>query len=170
MRTIAFVLGISLLGPAAALAAEAALPGPVAKALKEQTDLCSEAGGKPSTTAALRRVDLNADGKEDFVLDVSSIQCQGAASIYGDREKAVQVFLADVTDGATPAFTDMVYGVKLEGTGASAKVWLTLAGAACGNQPAKFFSEETYCDRPLVWNATTKKVEYAPITAAKPIR
>lgn len=33
----------------------------------------------------MKRVDLNGDGQDDFVLDVGSVNCDGAASVYGDR-------------------------------------------------------------------------------------
>lgn len=58
-------------------AAEATLPAAVAAALKSASGICSEAGGKPLTADAVKRADLNRDGKDDFVLDVGSIHCDG---------------------------------------------------------------------------------------------
>jgi hypothetical protein len=171
MQKLVVVLGLSLLcGPASASADDAAFPAPVAKALGELTKTCTDAGGKPSTKAAVRQTDLNGDGRTDFVLDVGSFQCQGAAAIFGDREKPVQVFLADDAGGAELAYSGLAYSVKLEGTGPQAKPWVLLTGEGCGKPKARWANEESYCDRPLVWNDETKKVELAPLSAAKPVR
>jgi hypothetical protein len=169
MRKLLVVLGLSFVC-CPAWAEDAALPAAVAKAVGELTKTCTDAGGKASTTAALRRTDINADGNADFVLDVGSFDCQGAAAIFGDREKPVQVFLADGAGGAEVAYTHSAYGVKLEGAGPQAKVWLLLTAEGCGKPKARFANEESYCDRPLVWNEKTKKVELAPLSAAKPVR
>ena len=171
MQKLVVVLGLSILcGAAPSSAEDAALPAPVAKALEELTKTCSDAGGKPSTKAAVRQTDLNADGRADFVLDVGSFQCQGAAAVFGDREKPVKVFLADAAGGAELAYSGLAYSVKLEGTGPQAKPWVLLTGEGCGKPKARWANEESYCDRPLVWNNETKKVELAPLTAAKPVR
>ena len=129
--------------------------------------MCREVGGKPSTSDAVTRVDLNGDGKEDFVLNVGNVNCEGAASVYGDREKGVMVYAGDGKGGAAVAFNDPVYGAKIEGGGASAKLWLTVSGAGCGKKPAKDFASEAFCERPLVWNGTSKKFEYAPVAAVR---
>lgn len=171
MRTIVAVLGICLVFcPLPARAAGPALPAPVAGALAELEKTCTEAGGRPSTTVAVKTTDLDGDGRADFILDASSISCQGAAAAFGDRDKPVQVFLSDGAGGARLAYSDTAYSVKLEGQGPAARVWLLLAGEECGKEKARFFTEESYCDRPLVWNENTKKVELAPLSAAKPVR
>ena len=63
------VLG-STLACALARAAEpsAGLPAPVAAQLEDAAGLCRDGGGKPFTTDAVKRADLNGDGREDFVL------------------------------------------------------------------------------------------------------
>jgi hypothetical protein len=63
-----------------------------------------------------------------WTLPVASIGCDGAASIYGDREKGVFVYAGDGTGGAALAFSDTAFGAKLEGTGTAAKLWLTVSG------------------------------------------
>ena len=50
-------------------------------------------------------VDLNGDGNQDFVLNVGAVGCDGAASIYGDREKGVTVYAGDAKGGAVAAFS-----------------------------------------------------------------
>jgi hypothetical protein len=152
----------------AARAAE--LPAAVAKDLSSVADLCREVGGKPLTAKAVKTTDLNGDGKDDFVLDIGAVGCEGAASIYGDREKGVTVYAGDGKGGAVVAFRDAVYGVKVEGSGAAAKLWLTVAGAQCGKPPAPDFASESFCERALVWDAKARKFEYAPVSTVKMIQ
>jgi hypothetical protein len=150
-------------------AADAPPPAAVATALKEIASMCTDAGGKPLTDKAVQRADLNGDGKEDYVLDVGSVGCDGAASIYGDREKSVTVYAGDGKGGAKQAFADMTFGMKIEGTGPAAKLWLTTSGAGCGKGQAQDFASESFCERAIVWNAKTQAFEYAPVSTVKMI-
>ena len=90
---------------------------------------CTEVGGKALTTDAIKRADLSGDGNEDYILDVGSVHCDGAASVYGDREKGVMVFVGDGKGSAKQAFNDVAYGMKIEVSGPAAKLWLTVSGA-----------------------------------------
>jgi hypothetical protein len=154
----------------AAQAAAPPLPAVVAKAVKDTAAICTEVGGKPDTSNAVKRADLNGDGIEDYVLDVGSVNCDGAASVYGDREKGVIVYVGDGKGGATEAFNDMSYGMTIEGAGPAAKLWLGVSGQACGKPPAKDFASENFCDRSLVWNAKTRKFDYAPVSTVKMVQ
>ena len=169
MRTtmnLAVFAGLLLVG----FAAHAAdLPASIGADLKAAATMCTDAGGKALTEGAVKRADLNADGHEDYVLDIGSINCDGAASIYGDREKGVTVYVADAAGGAKSAFTDSVYGAKIEGAGSAAKLWLGVAGERCGKKPAADFASESFCDRYIVWDAKTQKFDYAPVSTVKMI-
>ena len=174
MPTLAMMLAsVCWLSVATVNAAEPAKPDPlpaaVAADLESVAGTCREVGGAPRTADAVTRVDLNADGNQDFILNVGAINCDGAASVYGDREKSVTVYAGDGKGGATAAFTDAAFGAKVDGTGAGAKLWLTVSGAQCGKKPAQDFASEAFCERPLVWNASAKKLEYAPVTAVRMI-
>jgi hypothetical protein len=165
----ALALAVSLaLSVNATQAAE--LPAPVAKDLKAVAEMGTEAGGKPLIEKAVKTIDLNGDGKPDYVLDVGSVNCDGAASIYGDREKSVTVYVADGKDGAVVAFSDSVYGVEVEGSGAAAKLWLTVSGAQCGKPPAPDFASENFCTRALVWDAKAKRFDYAPVSTVRMVQ
>ena len=155
---------------AAARAADPPLPAVVAKAVKDTVAVCTEVGGKADTSNAIKRADLNGDGIEDYVLDVGSVNCEGAASVYGDREKGVIVYVGDGKGGATEALNDMSYGMKVEGTGPAAKLWLTVSGQSCGKPPAKDFASENFCDRSVVWNAKTRKFDYGPVSTVRMIQ
>jgi hypothetical protein len=45
-----------------------------------------------------------------------------------------------------------------------------VSGQACGKPPAKDFASEKFCDRALVWNAKTRKFDYAPVSTVKMIQ
>lgn len=63
--------------------AEPILPAVVAKELEPLAEQCRGVGGKPTTERVVKRVDLNGDGRDNFVLDAGSIDCDGAPGIYG---------------------------------------------------------------------------------------
>jgi hypothetical protein len=151
----------------AAVAADApALPPAVVAGVKAAAAICTEVGGRPRTADAVKRADLTGDGKEDFVLAVDSIECEGAYSIYGDREKSFTVYTGDGKGGASEVYSGAAYGLRIEG----GKLWLTLSGGDCGKPPAPDFASENFCDRPLAWNAATKKFGYAPLNTVRMIQ
>lgn len=171
MRIASRIFAIPLaLAVALAGAAEPKMPAPVAAWLKAAADTCREVEGKPDVSGAVQRADLNGDGIEDYLISVENINCDGAASIYGDREKGMVVFVGDGKGGATPAFDDNVFGTRIEKEGASSKLWLTVMGAQCGKKPAKDFASENFCDRPLVWDPVKRKFDYAPVSSVKMIQ
>jgi len=172
-------LAASALGCAAALslvyasgpaAAQTKLPAAVEADLKANADLCRDSGGTPKTADAVKTADLSADGKPDFVVYVGWIDCEGAASIYGDREKAVTLYAGDGAGGAVRAFQGAAFDARIEGTGAAAKLWLTVSGGDCGKPPAPDFAHENFCDRALVWNAKTRSFDYAPVSTVRMIQ
>jgi hypothetical protein len=149
---------------------QSTLPAPVAASVKSLDDTCREVGGVPRSGNVVKRIDLNADGRLDFVVDTGSANCDGAASIYGDREKGVVVYVDDGMGGVTEAFSDMVYGVTIEGTGPMPKLWLTVMAQRCGKKPAVDFASEHFCDRALVWQPQTQKFHYAPVSTVRMIQ
>jgi hypothetical protein len=151
-------------------AAPPQLPATVAADLKAVAALCAEVGGKALTDDAVKRADLNGDGRHDFVLFVGWVNCDGAASIFGDREKSVTVYVGDASGGARNAFSDSVYHATLEGAGPSAKLWLGVSGQQCGKKPAADFASENFCDRPIAWNGKTGKFDWAPVSSVRMIQ
>jgi len=172
MRTIVFAATVlsGLLACAAAHAQSSKLPAVVAADLKAIAAECTDVGAKAITTEAVKRVDLNGDGNEDYVLYVGWINCEGAAGIYGDREMGVTVYVGDGKGGATSAFQNYVYGAAIEGTGPATKLSLTVSGQQCGKKPAPNFASENFCYRSIVWNAKTRKFDYAPVSTVKMIQ
>lgn len=170
-RTCALAgVAVSFVFVVPAVRAAAPVPGVVAKALQETAAICTEVGGTPDTSQAVKRADLNGDGLEDFVLDVGGIVCNGAASVYGDRAKDVSVYVGDGKGGARQAFGGSAYAITLEGTGSSARLWLTVSGGSCGKPPAPDFASENFCERYIVWNAKAQKFDFAPVSTVKMIQ
>jgi hypothetical protein len=168
--TLAVTFLVCLCSGVTAQAQSPRLPAAVAADLKGIAAECTGAGGKALTADAVKRADLNGDGNEDYVLDVGSINCDGAAGIYGDREKSVMVYVGDGAGGAKNAFSDWTYGAKIEGTGPAARLWLTVSGDKCGKKPAADFASENFCDRSITWNAKTQKLDYAPVSTVRMIQ
>jgi hypothetical protein len=146
------------------------LPATVMTALKDLTEQCAGVDGTPHFEDAVRRVDLNGDLADDFVLYAGWIVCENAWSIYGDREKSLVVFASDGRGGAAEAFDDAVYDVKTEKAGNATQLWLTTSAEACGRAPAATFAEETFCDRAIAWNAAAARFEYAPVSTVRIIQ
>jgi hypothetical protein len=161
------VLSLLVAAGSIAAAAEPKLPAPVSAWLKGAADLCREVEGKPSLTDAVKRADLNGDGVEDYVVTVEGIRCEGAASIYGDREKAMAVFVGDDKGGATQAFSDSAFGLEVKPDGARSKLWLTVMGQQCGRKPAKDFASEAFCERPLLWDPARRMFDCAPVSQVR---
>jgi len=151
----------------AAYAGPPKTPAVVAADLAAVAAECTGVGGKAQTDNAVKHADLNGDGKEDYILDVGSIWCEGAASVYGDRGKDVTVYVGDGAGGARNAFSAWVYGAKLEGTGPAARLWLRVSGQECGRKQAADFASESFCDRYIEWNETAGKFEFAPVSTVK---
>lgn len=164
------VLGAAACDHSAPVPAANALPSPVSAAVAELAAQCSAVNGKPQADATVRRGDFNADGYDDFVLFPGWMVCENAVSVFGDREKDVTVFIGNDTGSVSTAFGDSVYEVRLEDEGKRSQIWLTVAGTQCGNPPAATFSEESFCDRALVWNKATAQLDYAPLSAARPLK
>jgi len=146
------------------------LPEAVATALAAVAEECTGVGGTPHTQNAVRRIDLNGDAVDDFVLYTGWIDCENAVSIYGDRQKALTVFAGDGAGaGAAIAFADAVYDAALESADDGMRLWLTTSGAGCGRPPAASFADESFCERAIVWNAARSQFEYAPVAGVRMI-
>jgi len=156
--------------PAASATGEppvAELPAVVATALAEIAAECTAVGGKPDTQDAVRRVDLNADSREDYVLYTGWVMCEGAVSVYGDRAKRIAVFTGDGQGGAAESFADWTYDAQVEGD--PTMLWLVVAGGNCGRPPAPDFASEAFCQRAVTWNAAAGSFGFAPVDTVRMI-
>jgi len=139
------------------------LPPTVAAAVASLAEVCTAAEGKPLTDDAVRVADLNGDAVDDFVVYAGWMVCENAWSVFGDREKILMVYAGDGRGGAPEAYVDSVFDAAIETTPEGSALWLGVMAEACGRPSAETFAEETFCNRAVVWNATTRKLEYAPL-------
>jgi hypothetical protein len=137
----------------------AQLPAAAAAALAELLRTCTDANGTPHYEHAAQQADLNGDGRPDVVLYAGWIVCENAWSVYGDREKAVQVFVSN-GHGADEAFVDRVFDAQLQTDGKRARLVLTVSGPACGKPRTDSFSGESFCERTLVFDPATRHFGY----------
>lgn len=152
----------------AATAADRTLPASVAAELAEWAGFCSEVGGTPHADNAVKRVDLNADGVDDFVLFAGWLVCENAWSIYGDRLKGIAVFAGHAPDTAALAFRDSVFDARVETVDDRGTLWLTTSSEMCGRPPAPTFAETAFCERAIVPTGPDG-FEYAPVDTVRMI-
>lgn len=167
MRNGAMVIGLALVSTACAKSTSTELPAPVAVTLAGWADECRAADGTPRTDDVVKRSDLNGDSREDYVLFLGWLACDNAPSVFGDREKALMVFAGDGVGGARPAFGEQVYDARIEERGNGRVLWLTTSGGECGRPPAQSFSDETFCERSVVWNPGGEQFEISPLNTAR---
>lgn len=143
------------------------LPPTVVETVALLAEICTAAEGKPRSDDAARRVDLNGDAVDDFVVYAGWMVCEGAWSVYGDREKTITVYAGDGRGAAPEAFAGSVFDAAIETTGRGAALWLGVMAEDCGRPHAETFAEETFCNRALVWNTTTRRFELAPLATIR---
>jgi hypothetical protein len=139
------------------------LPPTVVEAVALLAEICTASEGKPRSEEAVRTVDLNGDRVDDFVVYAGWMVCENAWSVFGDREKAIMVYAGDGRGAAPEAFMGSVYDAAIETTPSGDSLWLGVAAESCGRPSAATFAEETFCDRAIVWNAATRRFDFAPV-------
>ena len=149
--------------------ASPSLPAPVRGAIGAMSAECKDAGGRPGASPGLiRRVDLNADGRSDYVIDTGAFDCQGAASLFvgaGGGGSAV-VFIASADGGAKKVFEQGAAGVRVE----QGQLWLAVGGPLCGQKVTEDTprSEMQACWRPLQWDAGRQTLDFGPLSSVRP--
>jgi hypothetical protein len=112
-------LGLVLLLATPALAVK--WPAPIAAAIAERAKSCTEAGGKlAAPEKAIRRLDLDGDGRDDFILDDRRLACsKGAPGWCGSGGCSMEVFLSSAAGGLKSVLTEFGsgYSVKTSGRG-----------------------------------------------------
>ena len=147
-------------------------PAVVAKARAMEAQ-CRARGGKiDHTSKPVAFIDVNRDGRPDYLFDENAVVCQGAPDTFaaGDGPH-VEVFIADATGDAQSVFRVPAKGMRIERAADGGIVKLMVAGTACDAKASASLAPT--CERTLVWNATTQKLGLAPLpsaVAAKPAR
>jgi hypothetical protein len=98
--------------------AQTGYPAAVETVLREARATCREEGGRGTTLepgAVLRR-DLNADGRDDYVINHRDIACEGAVSVFCGTAGCHHVILLARGDGRYGRILDdRILGYAVEG-------------------------------------------------------
>lgn len=143
-----------------------ALPHPVTAYVNDTKATCTQFGGKPTSGPNVEHGKL-VTGPEFWAIDQNSITCEGAWSAFGGPHGSeVAVFLA-LPDGKFKQSTIQgAYGVKVEDVGRASKLWISVAGRNCGQKGEFVTATQIACDRDLIWDATSQKLDFAPLSQA----
>lgn len=174
------LLSMVLLAPAAVAQAQSAkpkLPALVAKHVSDMAGECRESGGKPRPSPDLLHVvDLTGDGLPDYVIHNGAFICEGAASLFsGSGGSSMAVYVGTPDRQAFAAFGSGTFGVTIEPAtrpGQPPTLLVEVGGPLCGqrvtdNTPRSSYK---YCQRPVLWNAATRKMDYAPVSKVRFIK
>lgn len=134
---------------------------------------CRDFGGKPGKSPGLiQQADLTGDGLTDFVLDLNSYNCEGAASAMdaGQGGAVVSIYVGGPGNTARKVWEGLAFQAKVERTAGRARVWLAIQGRDCGQRNAAraAMADQIGCNRPLNWSASKATFAYAPLAEAKP--
>ena len=173
MRRILLILALSA-AAAPAAGAPAPLPAPVRAHLAALDADCRSYGGRPGPMPKLvQSADLTGDGLADYVIDLNTYNCDGAASAMGAGQSgaAMAVFVGGPGGSARNAYQSTTYGANLVTAGGKARLWIDTGGAECGQRGANIpFSAWKFCSRPLNWIPAKATFAYAPLSEAKMIQ
>ena len=119
MRSAALT-GILVLTCMPALAAE--LPAAVAAAVKEREAACAKNGGRATSARRfVRRLDLDRDGADDFILDDGRFRCSKCPTEWcGSGGSSREIYLSSAKDKSKPLLVERggSYGVRKSRSGA----------------------------------------------------
>ncbi|WP_340643899.1 hypothetical protein [Phenylobacterium sp.] len=150
---VCVVMALALAGSAGA--ATTGTPPLVAAYAKQLTARCPEVKGRPFGD----QVDLNGDKIDDWVIDATRHGCGASNSLQAENGALVTVFMGAADGMAYPAFQQAAFGSRLERTGGSTRLVVTVAGPPCEAD-----SMTVKCDRILRWSALRKRFELAQAT------
>lgn len=177
MKTFAYVAAALVVSSSSFAAAQPAPAGYAPVTLTKDVlalgATCRESGGKPGKSPGLiQQVDLTGDGLTDFVLDLNSYNCEGAASAMGAGQSGavISIYVGGAGNTARKVWEGLAFQAKVEHTAPRARVWVAIQGRDCGQRNAAQASmaDQIGCNRPLNWNAAKSTFAYAPLAEAKP--
>jgi hypothetical protein len=90
----------------------------------------------------------------------------GASFRNGNGGIRVVIFFGNKDGSAKLAFEKTAFDARIEKVNSKNIVWLTVGGGYCGQK--KFSkSDAIVCERPLVWNESTKNFDFALLSETK---
>ncbi|MFY9292259.1 MAG: hypothetical protein WAP03_16435 [Methylorubrum rhodinum] len=146
LRSIGTALCVTLVACPTAQAAEE--PPLVKTWLKEQKASCSP-GVMTVKKGFLTRRDVNADGRDDYILDNGFLECDGQASYYCGTAGCDTTVIASVGDGYANVYEGMARNIVFRTVRGKPAMVLTTHGSGCGKIGAE------NCTSTLLWNGKT---------------
>jgi len=147
-------------------------PDEVAAHAREMATMCRTADGKPLSGPDIEQGRFP-DDTNFWAINEATFQCDGAWSLFSTNHgAAVIVFVASSEGRASEAFNHSAFGFTLERQGDLAKIWVGVGGPLCGQKGTEGLStaEMKPCERLLRWDATTKKLDFAPLNEIRPVK
>ena len=149
IRSIGAALCVALLACPTVQAADEPLL--VKTWLKDQKSSCSP--GVMTKKGFLTRRDVNADGRDDYILDNGFLECDGRASDYCGTAGCDTTVIASVGDGYVNAYEGMARNIAFRTVRGRPAMVLTTHGSGCGKIGAE------NCTSTLFWNGKTFAAE-----------
>jgi hypothetical protein len=133
MRVLTAGLGLLMLVGQVSAAAEP--PPELVEFTEEQTAFCRDLGGIPNILASYQTVrDLNADGRDDFLVNLANLECKGAWSAFcGSGGCPVNAWLSEPDGGYRRFDFGYLEGVKVLDGSPLPKVVAGYHGSLCGD-------------------------------------
>ena len=141
-------------------------PGPIAQNLPEQVQReiaelnsrCQATGGQVRPTASfLTEVDVNGDGRVDYIVDGAQLGC--TRKIWANNGAPLAVFVSQGGNAVLPPFRQLTSGVNIERGTKPARVDVRVSDALCNGD-----GKREVCTRSLVWDSQRKSMglNYVP--------
>ena len=128
------VLVLSLIGWATAAGAQD-FPRGIQQALDRHKTHCLDQGGTAVTfdRKAVRKIDLNRDGRDDYILDMRDTVCEEMRHAYcGTGGCEVEILIAQRDGSYTSIFSDTIHGYRIRPGRGVRSVRFSLHGGFCG--------------------------------------
>jgi len=124
------------LGWAMPAAAQDSYPTGVRQALDRHNKQClDEGGGKGAKFGPkiVRKIDLNGDGRDDYILDLDDTTCDGFESLFcGTGGCVVEILIAQRDGSYTSIFSDTVHRYEIKPGRGVRTIRFSLHGGFCG--------------------------------------
>jgi hypothetical protein len=115
--------------------AEQTYPPHVLAVLSEARKACTDEDGKRVTFArqGVRQVDLNGDGRPDFIIDLNHAKCDDRDTAFcGTGGCDFMILVAKPDGGFARVFSQRVLAYRIEGSSGPRTIRVDLHGSRCG--------------------------------------
>ena len=161
MKRLLVAIGLALAGSVAVAQQPAKpfraidYPIEVRKSLAYAPLECRRQGGGKVTFApdTVRKVDLNGDGRDDYVVSLQDTACPGSVAAFCGTGGCTMDFLVTLPNGKIRSvFSDRIRGYELLPGEAPRKIRFQLHGSFCGGHGnPSCFKEQTITGKPFMF-------------------